>query len=438
MGGDLVVALGRATVDGHTLFGHNCEQPARACPSLQLVRGRSFVFGEKVQTSSLELPQARQTSTVLGSRPHGTWGFEHGLNVYGVAVGRAPLRTRVAGMDPGLRGTDLVRLILERSQTARQAVDLLADLVSRHGQAPEPGAAAGADGNAFLLADAAGAFVVEAAGRYWVSQDVCEVRALGALGTVRQDWNRVAPGLSEHALAAGWWPADGSKLDFAGAVSPVPTEEDSPAAAALRRWGRATLLLGEQNGHIDTAFVRRLLSDHPAGDEDQPGPAGEESLCRHPGAGRRDEATAASLVVSLGAGEGRLRAAWCAFGPPCRSVYFPIFLEGDLPAAFSRSAAEPSADSFWWRLRAGPGAEQPGARDEAREVLGRLQARFDQDAEEFAAEGAALGQRGEHAELQRQATLFMQHCLERFEEAWAELGRPRPTGADAPARRSPV
>jgi dipeptidase len=433
MGGDLVVALGRATVDGHTLFGHNSEQAAHACPSLQLVRGRSFVFGEKVQTSSLELPQARVTYTILGSRPHGAWGLQHGVNEHGVAAGRVPLGTRVAGTGPGLRGTDLVRLALERSQTARQAVDLLTDLVSRHGQAPEYGA----DGNAFLVADGGAAFVVEAAGRYWVFQEVCEVRALGALGTVRQDWNRIAPGLSEHAIASGWWPADGSKLDFAGAVSPVPPEEDSPAAAALHRWGRATLLLGEQNGHIDTAFMRRVLSDHPAGD-DQPGDAEEVSLCRHPGAGRRDEATSASLVVSLGAEEGRLPAAWCAFGPPCLSVYFPVFLDGDLPAAFSRSSPEPCADSFWWRLRAGPAAERPGLRDEAREALGRLQARFDQDAEEFAVEGAALGQRGEHAELQRQATLFTQHCLERFEEVWARLGRSRPAGADAPGRPSPV
>jgi hypothetical protein len=71
-------------------------------------------------------------------------------------------------------------------------------------------------------------------------------------------------------------------------------------------------------------------------------------------------------------------------------------------------------------------------------VLGRLQARFEQDAEEFAAEGAALRRRGEEAELHRQATLFMQHCLERFEEVWAGPGRPRPAGAETPVRPSRV
>jgi secernin len=436
MGGDLVVALGRATVDGHTLFGQNSEQPTRAGACLQIIRGRSFALGETVQTSSVELPQARQTWTVLGSRPHGAWGFQHGVNEHGVAAGRVPLRTRVADAAPGLRGTDLVRLALERSQTARQAVDLLTDLVSRHGQAPEAGAAE--DGNAFLVADAAEAFAVEAAGRYWVYQEPREVRALGGLGTIRQDWARIAPGLSEHAIAQGWWPADGSKLDFAAAVTPVPPGEDLPAA--LRRWGRATRLLGEQNGHIDTAFVRRLLGGWPEAEDSPAGPwAPGESPGRHPRAGRRNAAagaTAASLVVSLGADEGRLRVAWCAFGPPGLGVSFPVFLVGDLPAVFARSTAEPSPDPFGWRL--GGAAGLPGEDPERREVLARLQARFDQDADEFAAEGAALRSRGEHVELQRQATLFLQHCLERFEEVWSGLGRPRPAGADVPARRSPV
>src|SRR5262245_54112640 len=103
MGGDLVVALGRATVDGHTLFGHNSEQPARAGACLQIIRGRSFALGEAVQTSSVELPQARQTWTVLGSRADGAWGFQHGVNEHGVAAGCVPLRTRVADAAPGLR-----------------------------------------------------------------------------------------------------------------------------------------------------------------------------------------------------------------------------------------------------------------------------------------------------------------------------------------------
>jgi dipeptidase len=421
MGGDLVAALGRATVDGLTLFGHNSTQAPETCPALCLVPGRAFALGEKVRTTLLELPQVRQTSTVLGSQPHGRWGYQHGVNAHGVAVGRAPLPTRLASDGPGLTGTDLVRLALERAHSARQAVDLLADLLMRHGQAAEPGAEADGDGNVFLVADATEAFAVECAGHFWVYQEVREVRAQGGLSTIRQDWDRIAHGLAAHACERGWWPADGSKLDFAAAVSPTPPEQEPERVPDFRRWGRATLLLAEQNGHIDTAFVRRLLSDHREGEADETDPflpdAGAGALCRHPHA-ESAEATAASLVVALARAPGRLLTAWCAFGPPCLGVYFPVFLEGELPAAFGRSE-----DGTWGRLRevARFLARHPERRDLARETMGRLQARFDQEAEEFTAEGAALARQGAHAEVQRLATLFMEHCLERFEEVWAGI-----------------
>src|SRR5205814_1889346 len=181
MGCDMVAALGRATVDGHTLFGHNSGQPGGRGQSLRLVRGRPFELGQTVRTQHLELPQARHTCTVLGSQPDGKWGYEHGVNEHGVVAGRAPLWTRLpAGC--GLTGGELVRLVLERAASACQAVDLLTDLVHRHGQAGS--AAAPASDNAFLIADAREAFAVETAGNYWVCQHVEEVRALGAVCTV--------------------------------------------------------------------------------------------------------------------------------------------------------------------------------------------------------------------------------------------------------------
>ena len=70
MGCDIVVALGRATVEGNTLFGHNCDRPARQCQALHRTPGQSYAPGEKVRTQGLELPQARQTYTVLGSHTY--------------------------------------------------------------------------------------------------------------------------------------------------------------------------------------------------------------------------------------------------------------------------------------------------------------------------------------------------------------------------------
>src|SRR5262249_49675069 len=145
-------------------------------------------------------------------------------------------------------------------------------------------------------------------GRYWVVQEIHQVRAVSDVAVVRQDWDRIAPGLAGHAIARQWWPEDGSKLDFVGALSAEPVGQ----ASALRRWGRATLLLEQQNGHIDAAFVQRLFADHYDGthyEVDPLAPAGPEPLCQHGGSPGR-AATAASLVADLDADPGRPALAW--------------------------------------------------------------------------------------------------------------------------------
>ncbi len=125
MGSDMVVAVGRATVHGHTLFGQNSSRPAGRWQPLCLTRGRSFAADERLQTQFIALPQARRTYAVLGSQPSGFWGYDHGINEHQVAVGCVPLRSTLTCSCPGLLGTDLVRLALERSHSALQAVDLL-------------------------------------------------------------------------------------------------------------------------------------------------------------------------------------------------------------------------------------------------------------------------------------------------------------------------
>ena len=67
------------------------------------------------------------------------------------------------------------------------------------------------------------------------------------------------------------------------------------------------------------------------------------------------------------------------------------------------------------------GLAEPEQRGLMRETFGRLQARLDQDAEEFAYERMSLKQSGAAAELQRLAGLSTQHSLELFESALASF-----------------
>jgi secernin len=392
MASDMVVALARATLDGFALFGHNSNRPRGEGASLVLTPGREHAPGEVVRASAIELPQVRQTWAVLAGRPGDAWGCTHGVNEKGVAIGCTPIETQLEGGDePCLSDTDLVRLGLERSASARQAVEVVTDLVSRHGQGT-PGSPHGRD-TALLIADAQEAFVLETTGRHWVLGHVGSVRAVVGTCMLRQDWDRISRGLSDLAIARGWWPADGCKLDFAGALG----RQGPDHAAALRRWGRATMTLEPHSGAVDLAVVRRLLRDQADMVARGSGP--------HP-----PEETTASLVVRLGPAPDDLPVAWYSPGSPAVNVYLPVFPVGDLPPAYE--------GPLWLALTAilEEGRRNPELHALLHSALAGLQEQLDEHLHDFAGEARHLHRRGAVDELRRLASSFMQYSVERLEE----------------------
>jgi secernin len=426
MAGDMMAARGQAS-GGRTFFGHNSHRPPGEGQQLVHLPGRVFPPGESVQVQQSRLAQARQTFTVLGSQPAGCWGLQHGLNEHRVAVGCSSWSSRLACSRPELSGLDLTRLALERGRSAGQAVDVLTDLISRHGQGrPEVGSEE--VDSVFLVADPHAAFAVEAASRAWVVQEIHETRAAGDVAIIRQDWSRIAPGLAADVIERGWHQADGSKLDFAGSLSVSPVGQES----ALRRWGRATFLLEQESGRIDLGFLRRLLGDHYEGTHFQADPVRGSSetvpLCRHAG-GRGQLTTAASLAAELSAEPDALALAWCTFGPPCVAVYFPIFVEAELPAALAAREPRRWQQRLYDRLGRDPSRWQT-----ARQRLAQLQSRFDQEAAEFVVETGTLLQEGQREQVRRLAGLLVQGHCERFADAVRELlaGLDRAPAAHAP------
>ncbi|HYV34513.1 MAG TPA: carcinine hydrolase/isopenicillin-N N-acyltransferase family protein, partial [Gemmataceae bacterium] len=382
--------------------------------AVRLQPGHTFAAGESVRTQFLQLPQVRQTCSVLAAQARGAWGYLHGVNEHGLAVGCSNWNSRVKCSKPGLLGPELVRLVLERAHSAAQALDVLTDLIVRHGQGNFPGnPEEDAADHVFLLADSHEAFAVEAADNAWAAQEIHEVRAVSDVAVIRQDWYRLAPGLAGRAIAEGWWAEDGSKLDFIGALSEAPVGK----ASALRRWGRATLLLEQQNGHLDAPFIRQLLADHYDGThfEADPldGPSLITPLCQHAVHGAIP-ATAASTVAQLPSTATLPVIVWIALGPPCISVHFPLFLDGELPIAYS---GDPS--TLWMRTRRLADVLGTETRRwvRVREILGRLQARFEQDVEEFIAEAAPTSDCGRHPQMRRLASSLMQSHVERYEES---------------------
>ena len=128
-----------------------------------------------MQTTYVDLPQAARTHATVVSRPWWMWGAEMGANEHGVAIGNEAVFTKEpTSLEPGLLGMDLLRLALERAASARDAVELIVDLLEQHGQSGPCSAEHKrfTYHNSFLVADREQAYVLETAGRQWATEEV--------------------------------------------------------------------------------------------------------------------------------------------------------------------------------------------------------------------------------------------------------------------------
>ena len=121
-----------------------------------------------VNCTYISIPQAERTYAVLLSRPVWMWGAEMGVNEFGLCIGNEAVFTKGAYGKTGLTGMDMVRLALERCKSAKEALELLIELLKTYGQ----GGNCGYDhdfyyDNAFLLMDRSELYVLETAGKQW-------------------------------------------------------------------------------------------------------------------------------------------------------------------------------------------------------------------------------------------------------------------------------
>lgn len=407
MGSDMVVALGPATVTQSTLFGLNSHRSKGEVPTIRVIPGTEHAPDEYISFHGMKVPQARKTFTCLGCRPENHWGFYYGVNEHRVAAGFSDWNSALQSSKEGLEGTDFVRLILERSQSARQGVELLSGTISRYSQL---------DDHIFLIADSKEAFVMEAAGRYWAIQEIGRVRAVSDIGVIRQDWNRLSPGLADLAINNGWFPDDGQKLDFMGSIGADLVGECS----ALRRWGRSTFHLENQNGSIDLNFLRRVLGDHYEETRFEANPSHGASypipICRH--ASPEDvDVTTSSFVVDLDPRHKNFLLVWQAFGPPCTSLYFPLFVVGnEMPRGSSTKALGLTLKETWETSHNLQNVISGDANrwNSIQEEISILQMEFDKDAAEFSVEASELTGQNTREHLRQRGDEMLQTHLEKF------------------------
>jgi hypothetical protein len=310
-----------------TMFAKNSDRPFGEVQLLEALRSRPA--GVTVDTQYLTIPDVGARAMVAG-RPDWLWGIEMGVNDAGVAIGNEKLLTArdADAQEPALIGMDLVRLCLERTGDADEALATLADLLATHGQGGVADRARGIGYfSSFLITDPHRGWVVETCGSSWWAAPVSGRAAIS---------NRISLPAAEVTHRSD---------DLADDFDPQALlHPDAVLARADRRLACTLPALDQAASPADLVAVLRHHGTRPwgrprvDGPVEPPPPSFDEvtaegiSVCMHL---RRDVATTAAMVAELPADGGPVRA-WVASGSPCVSVFVPVFPPHGVPTGLGR------------------------------------------------------------------------------------------------------
>lgn len=263
---DCFVSLPPGSKHDQVIFGKNSDRPRDEVQEVTYYPAATYPPGAVLQCTYIQIPQVERTLAVVLSKPAWMWGAEMGANNLGVCVGNEAVWTREE-VDPGeaLLGMDLLRLALERGDSAYSALCVITELLQQHGQGgpcredPKPFSYH----NSFLLVDRSEAWVLETAGRLWAAQRLTEgVKNISNQLTISSEISVEHPELRAVAQAQGWWDGQG---DFS--FSQVFNPENPPARMELakQRYKGGTKLLQLHDGSVTAEVMMSILRDKASG-----------------------------------------------------------------------------------------------------------------------------------------------------------------------------
>ncbi|XP_043931491.1 secernin-3 [Protopterus annectens] len=262
---DTFVALPPATAKKEVIFGKNSDRPHDEVQEIVYFREASHKENEKLECTYITIEQVSHTYAVILSRPAWLWGAEMGANEHGVCIGNEAVWGKVEiSQEEALLGMDLVRLGLERAETAEKAVDVITELLEKYGQGGNcmEDEASFDYHNSFLIADRKEAWILETAGKYWSAEKIKEgARNISNQLCITTKIDREHPELRTYAKSQGWW-TEGREFNFASIYSYQNTARISAAGGRYREGHN---LLQKHKGSITVETMMEILRDKPSG-----------------------------------------------------------------------------------------------------------------------------------------------------------------------------
>ena len=312
--------LGKIGTAG-AFFAKNSDRSPNEVQIMEYHPAQQNLAGE-VACTYISVPQVAETYAVLLSRPSWMWGAEMGINEFGLCIGNEAVFTKGAYGKTGLTGMDMVRLGLERSKTAKEALTLLIDLLETHGQ----GGNCGFDhdfyyDNAFLMMDAKELYVLETADKAWVYKRY-EVASISNRLSIGADGDGYSGGRAydfrKKHLEPVYSTFSGSAKRKTQTGSCLPKLDSlADAMDALRQHGEG----------VGNPFAQGCVS----------------SVCMHFGGLVGDHSTA-SMVVQLGGDRTVVWSTGCS--TPCVSLFKP-WVFGTAPVLPVVAIGDGAGEQYW-------------------------------------------------------------------------------------------
>lgn len=346
-----MVARGKATKDGNTIFAKNSDRPINEAQPLRFFPAQDYQKGEEVQCSFITIPQVEHTYACIGSQPHVFFGFEHGINEHGLMIGNEQVSGReLPERRWGLIGMDILRLALERADSAQKAIQVIADLLERIGTGGDPSYRISAFNSNYIISDSKETYLFESHQRDWVAKKVESVGYLSNCYSIFDDYDLVSKNAIDVAITKGWSAPD---KKFNAAHSWTADDCIFAESEGFVRYERLKTLM-HKSEPITTEIMMNNLRDHY---QDtflsslgySPAAAKIPCICSHPG-GISGCVTAASAVTIIrnDVPKELKFTYWGSMAPPCCSIFRPYYNIDWLPEDLQMAKALYNEKDQWW------------------------------------------------------------------------------------------
>ena len=336
---DTFAILNSSTKNGKTLFGKNSDRKdPDEVQNVVFLPGKEYSSQSEVKCTYISIPQVEKTYDVVLSQPFWMWGGEMGVNQHGVTIGNEALYTNEPYKKTGLMGMDMLRLALERSKTAKEALSIIIDLLEAYGQGGNHGYKFALKyHNSWLITDKDQGFVLETAGEHWVWKEFTGNYNISNCITIEDKFDEISENAISNAIKKGTCSSE-QEFSFKKAydAKSVPDLLSTAIRVLVRGEDRRNLHYKAACHHVEkgTATIQSIMNILRSHKENSPTPSySNKDVCWHAGKLLSFSQSTNSFITETSSDD--ITSIWTTIGSaPCIQLYKPFFLSRSSPNSF--------------------------------------------------------------------------------------------------------